>query len=52
MNIVQVDDEAIFQVARKIEASEARQAYLNQVCGEDHSLRERLEALLRVWEEE
>jgi serine/threonine protein kinase len=48
MNATPIDEEAIFQVARKIDALEARQAYLDQVCGADRGLRERLEALLRV----
>ena len=34
MNTLRLDDEAIFHVARKIEAPEARAAYLAQVCGE------------------
>jgi serine/threonine-protein kinase len=52
MSASSIDEEAIFQVARKIDAPEARQAYLDQICGEDRGLRERLEALLRVHDQE
>src|SRR4051794_13259291 len=52
MNRIQLDEEAIFQVARKIESPEARAAYLDQVCGGDRGLRDRLEALLHVYEQE
>ena len=48
--MTQLDEEAIFHVARKIEPPEARAAYLWQVCGEDGGLRGRVEALLRVQE--
>jgi serine/threonine protein kinase/tetratricopeptide (TPR) repeat protein len=52
MNTVRLDEEAIFQVARRIQAAEARGAYLEQVCGQDRGLRDRLDALLRVYEQE
>jgi serine/threonine protein kinase len=52
MNAIPIDEEAIFQVARKIDAPEARQAYLDQICGADRGLRERLDALLRVYDQE
>jgi serine/threonine protein kinase/tetratricopeptide (TPR) repeat protein len=52
MNLIQLDEEAIFQVARRIELREARSAYLDQVCGGDRALRDRLEALLSVYEQE
>src|SRR5262245_35507365 len=45
-----LSDEDIFQVARRIEAGEARSAYLDQVCSED-ALREQIEALLRAHDE-
>jgi serine/threonine protein kinase/tetratricopeptide (TPR) repeat protein len=48
MMLTQLDEEAIFQAARKIENPPARQAYLVQACGEHRDLRDRLEALLRV----
>jgi serine/threonine protein kinase/tetratricopeptide (TPR) repeat protein len=52
MVMSKLDEEAIFQVARQIEAQEARQLYLEQCCGEDAALRARVEALLRVHDEE
>jgi len=52
MNVIKLDEEAIYQVARGIGAPEAREAYLQQVCGDDTALRDRLEALLRVCEQE
>jgi serine/threonine protein kinase len=52
MNAIPIGEEAIFQVARKIDAPEARRAYLDQVCGADRALRERLEALLHVHDQE
>jgi serine/threonine-protein kinase len=52
MNAIQLDEESIFQVARKIEVSDARSAYLDQVCGGDRGLRNRLEALLHVYDQD
>ena len=52
MNSLRLDDEAIFHVARKIEASEARAAYLDQVCGEDRRLRGEVEILLAAYDRE
>jgi tetratricopeptide (TPR) repeat protein len=48
----QQSEEAIFHVARQIEAPEARRLYLEQACGSDDALRARVEALLRVFDEE
>ena len=44
----QLDEEAIFQVARNIEKLDTRYQYLDQICGGDLSLRQRVEALLEV----
>ena len=44
------DEEVIFTEARNIESSEARSRYLDDVCGGNEALRNRLEALLRVYE--
>ncbi len=52
MNPLQLDDEAIFHVARKIEAPEARAAYLAQVCGADRGLRGEVDALLSAYDRE
>ena len=52
MNNGQLDEEAVFHAARRIAGPEARDAYLGQVCGEDHALKGRVERLLKVWEEE
>ncbi len=45
------DEQAIFEVARKIDSREARQSYLQQMCGEDRELNERVAALLGAYEE-
>jgi len=47
----QLDEQAIFEFARKIGSAEARQAYLQQVCGEDPELEQRIATLLRAYEE-
>jgi WD40 repeat protein/serine/threonine protein kinase len=52
MNLLRIDDEAIFHAARKIEAPEARAAYLARVCGEDDGLRRELEVLLSAYDRE
>src|SRR3954451_12221480 len=52
MNSLRLDDETIFHVARKIEAPEARGAYLDQVCGEDRRLRGKVEILLSAYDRE
>src|SRR5947208_2078848 len=46
------DEAEIFNAARRIGAAEDRDAYLRQACGEDLSLRARVEALLRVHDED
>src|SRR5262245_32420760 len=52
MNAIQLDEEAIFHVARKIPVGEVRLAYLEQVCGRNRGLRDRVDALLQVYERE
>ncbi len=52
MNLINLDEEAIYQVARRISDPDAREAYLRQVCGEEAGLRDRLDALLRVCDQE
>src|SRR3954468_9741949 len=52
MNVVQLGEEAIYHVARGIGVPEAREAYLQQACGGDTALRDRIGALLRVCEQE
>ena len=47
-----LDDEAIFQIACKIDDPRARSEYLDQVCGADPNLRLRVEALLAGYEQE
>ena len=44
-----IDEEAIFKVACRIADTDARAAYLEQVCGDDESLKRRVEDLLRVY---
>jgi eukaryotic-like serine/threonine-protein kinase len=46
------DERALFDVARQIEEPEARRLYLQQCCGDDAKLQARVEALLRVYDEE
>jgi tetratricopeptide (TPR) repeat protein len=48
----QLDEERIFHTARKLPDHEARADYLDQICAGDWALRERVEALLKVHEEE
>jgi WD40 repeat protein/serine/threonine protein kinase len=47
-----LDEKAIFNVARTIEAPEARAAYLRQACSGDAELIERIQSLLRGYEEQ
>jgi tetratricopeptide (TPR) repeat protein len=42
---------AIFNIARQIDSPEARSEYLRQACGADEALLERVDALLRAYEE-
>jgi WD40 repeat protein/serine/threonine protein kinase len=46
------DEEAIFSVARKIDASAVRAEYLRQTCGDDQVLFDRVATLLRLRDEE
>ena len=48
----QLDEERIFNVAREIPKLEAHTEYLEQVCAGDQSLRDRVEALLKIHEKE
>jgi len=45
-----VDEEAIFNFARKLGSESMRDAYLRQVCGNDHALYDRVATLLRSLE--
>ena len=42
----QLDEEAIFHIARQAARSETAIDYLDQICAGDQALRERVEALL------
>ncbi len=48
----QLDEEAIFHVARQIPTTDARSTYLDQICAGDANLRSRIEGLLEVHEAE
>ena len=48
----QLDEERIFHLARKQPDIDARTEYLDQVCAGDQNLRERVEALLEVHDNE
>src|SRR4051794_28392274 len=52
MGVAKPDEQSIFNAARRIEAPDDRRRYVRQACGEDQELRARVEALLRVHEEE
>ena len=52
MNEPNLQEEDIFKLALKIQPDDAREAYLKQICGEDHALCDRLMALLRAHDEE
>jgi serine/threonine protein kinase/tetratricopeptide (TPR) repeat protein len=52
MAIQQLDEEAIFQLARKIDSPDVREGYLEQACGANQPLRARVQALLRVHEQD
>jgi tetratricopeptide (TPR) repeat protein len=45
-------EDAIFNVARRIAAPQARGPYLQEACGDDSALRQRIEALLAVYDQE
>jgi serine/threonine protein kinase/tetratricopeptide (TPR) repeat protein len=47
-----LDEQEIFHAARRIGAPEARRAYLESACGAERGLRARVEALLRVHDQE
>jgi serine/threonine protein kinase/tetratricopeptide (TPR) repeat protein len=51
MAVKSIDDQAIFEVARKIASPAAREAYLQQMCADDPDRQERIAALLRAHEE-
>jgi serine/threonine protein kinase len=48
----QLDEEAIFHIARRITDRQARADYLEQVCGDNTALLTRVRALLEVHEQE
>jgi hypothetical protein len=52
MAMPKLNEEAIFNLARLIEAPEARRLYLQQACGDDAQLQARVEALLHVHDEQ
>ena len=45
-----LDEQAIFEVARKIDTVEAREAYVEQICGDDAALGQRVRALLKAYD--
>ena len=52
MATIKLDEAAIFDIARQIGAAEARCLFIETACGEDRVLQERVEALLRVNDEQ
>lgn len=51
MVATKLDDQAVFEVARKIGLPSTRQAYLHQVCGDNVAMTQRIAALLRAYDE-
>ena len=47
-----IDEKEVFNRARQIEAPEERLAYLRGACGQDQAALERVQALLRVYDQE
>ena len=47
----QLQEQAIFEIARKIESRDARRSYLQQACGASARLKERIADLLRAYDE-
>src|SRR5919198_4994200 len=47
-----LDEKAIFNAARQIGSPDERAEYLRQACGTDSGLRERVQVLLRAYEEQ
>ena len=52
MKSQQLDEEAVFHIARDLSDTAKRETYLDQVCARDQALRERVEALLRLYDQE
>ena len=46
-----ITDQAIFEVARRIDSGEARDAYLLQMCSEDPAMEQRVRDLLKAYDE-
>jgi len=50
MTLKELDEEMLFQLARKLESPALRDDFLRQACGDDEPLRARVLALLDVLE--
>ncbi len=48
---LELDEQTIFEVARNINSTGAREAYLQRSCGDDDVLKQRVVSLLRAFEE-
>ena len=48
---IQQDEQAIFEIARHIVSMGVRKSYLQQVCGDDSDLVQRVEALVGAYED-
>ena len=48
MSAMSLDEQAIFEAARKMEPGAAREAYLHQVCGDDAAIGQRIRVLLEA----
>ena len=52
MRNIQLDEKAVFDVARRIDSPDARLQYLRQVCGDDDAMLDRVAALARIHDEQ
>lgn len=52
MSKQRLDEETIFEFARKISSPDLRAEYVDQACGTDNKLKDRVAHLLSVYDEE
>jgi serine/threonine protein kinase len=50
MSAVHLDEQAIFEAARQLDSREAREAYVQQICGDNAATGQRVRALLKAYE--
>ena len=52
MNVQQIDEKAVFNIARRIGDTAARDEYLAQACGDDQPAIQRIQELLRIHDQQ